>query len=158
MPPSLDPQSNAKSNMQGLGNATSKFKLPYKLEDYVPNWERGGKIKAPTTLMQFAMLRANKIRISQKNNYRPNQSSTRTAARMTTRTVPARTTTRRVPPVTPPVSGPVVRPTDETRARCFMNGYLRIQHDHRRCNGIEMISSRSLNKSSLFRHFMLHAV
>jgi len=39
------------------------------------------------------------------------------------------------------VSGPVVRPTDETRARCFTNGYLRIQHDHRQCNGIEMISS-----------------
>jgi len=56
------------------------------------------------------------------------------------------------------VSGPVVRPTDEARARCFTNGYLRIQHDHRRCNGIEMISSRSLNKSSLFRYFMLHVV
>jgi len=56
------------------------------------------------------------------------------------------------------VSGPVVRPTDETRARCFTNGYLRIQHDHKRCNGIEMISSLSLNKSSLFRHFMLCAV
>jgi len=56
------------------------------------------------------------------------------------------------------VSGPVVRPTDETRARCFTNGYLRIQHDHGRCNGIEMISSQSLNKSSLFRYFMLCAV
>jgi len=56
------------------------------------------------------------------------------------------------------VSGPVVRPTDETRARCFTNGYLRIQHDHRRCKGIEMISSRSLNKSSLFRYFILYAV
>jgi len=56
------------------------------------------------------------------------------------------------------VSGPVVRPTDETRARCFTNGYLRIQHDHRRCNGIEMISSRSLNKSSLFRCFILYVV
>jgi len=56
------------------------------------------------------------------------------------------------------VSGPVVRPTDETRARCFTNGYLRIQHDHRRCNGIEMISSWSLNKSSLFRYFILHVV
>ena len=56
------------------------------------------------------------------------------------------------------VSGPVVRHTDETRARCFTNGYLRIQHDHRRCNGIEMISSRSLNKSSLFRYFILYVV
>jgi len=56
------------------------------------------------------------------------------------------------------VSGPVVRPADETRARCFTNGCLRIQHDLRRCNGIEMISSRSLNKSSLFRHFTLCAV
>jgi len=56
------------------------------------------------------------------------------------------------------VSGPVVRPTDETHARCFTNGYLRIQHDHRRCNGTEMISSRSLNKSSLFRYFMLCVV
>jgi len=56
------------------------------------------------------------------------------------------------------VSGPVVRPTDETRARCFTNGYLRIRHDLRRCNGIEMISSRSLNKSSLFRYFILHVV
>ena len=99
MPPSLDPQSNAKSNMQGLGNAMSKFRLPCRLEDYVPNWERGGKIKAPTTLMAFALTRANKIRISQKNTYRRNQSSTRTAARTTTRTVPA----TRVPPVIPPM-------------------------------------------------------
>jgi len=60
--------------------------------------------------------------------------------------------------VPPRVSGPVVRPTDETRARCFTNGYLRIQHDHGRCNGIEMISSRSLNKSSLFRYFILYVV
>jgi len=89
MPPSPDPQSNAKSNMQGLGNATSKFKLPCKLEECVSNWERGGKIKAPTTLMQVALLRANKMRISQKNTCRRNQSSTRTAARMTTGTVPA---------------------------------------------------------------------
>ena len=56
------------------------------------------------------------------------------------------------------VSGPVVRHTDETRARCFTNGYLRIQHDLGRCNGIEMISSRSLNKSSLFRYFILYVV
>jgi len=56
------------------------------------------------------------------------------------------------------VSGPVVRPTDETRARCFTNGYPRIRHDLRRCNGIEMISSRSLNKSSLFRYFILYVV
>jgi len=103
MPPSLDPQSNAKSNMQGLRNAISKFRLPCKLEEYVPNWERGGKIKAPTTLMEFALTRANKIRISQKNTYRRNQSSTRTAARTTTRIVPATTTTRRVPPVIPPM-------------------------------------------------------
>jgi len=40
MPASLDPQSNAKSNMQGLGNSISKFKLPFKLEEYVPNWDR----------------------------------------------------------------------------------------------------------------------
>jgi len=39
------------------------------------------------------------------------------------------------------VSGPVVRHTDKTRACCFTNGYLRIQHDLGRCNGIEMISS-----------------
>jgi len=56
------------------------------------------------------------------------------------------------------VSGPVVRHTDETRARCFTNGYLRIQHDLRQCNGIGMISSRSLNKSSLFRYFILYVV
>jgi len=56
------------------------------------------------------------------------------------------------------VSGPVVRPTDETHTRCFTNGYLRIQHDGRRCNGIGMISSRSLNKSSLFRYFTLCVV
>jgi len=48
------------------------------------------------------------------------------------------------------VSGPVVRPMDETPTRCFTNGYLRIQHDRGRCNGIGMISSRSVNKSSLF--------
>jgi len=102
----LDPQSNAKSNMQGLGNSISKFKLPFKLEEYVPNWERGGKIKAPTTLMAVAINRANKIRISQKNTYRRNQSSTRTAVRPTTRTVPApaaRTNTRMVPPALPPL-------------------------------------------------------
>jgi len=56
------------------------------------------------------------------------------------------------------VSGPVVRPTDETPTRCFTNGYLRIQHERGRCNGIGMISSRSLNKSSLFRYFILHVV
>jgi len=56
------------------------------------------------------------------------------------------------------VSGPVVRPTDETPTPCFTNGYLRIQHDRGRCNGIGMISSRSLNKSSLFRYFMLCVV
>jgi len=48
------------------------------------------------------------------------------------------------------VSGPVVRPTDETHRRCDTNGYLRITHDRGRCNGIEMISRDSLNKSSLF--------
>jgi len=93
MPASLDPQSNAKSNMQGLGNSISKFKLPFKLEQYVPNWERGGKIKAPTTLMAVAITRANKIRISQKNTYRRNSSSTRTVARAITRMVPAPTAT-----------------------------------------------------------------
>jgi len=36
------------------------------------------------------------------------------------------------------VSGPVVRPTDETPTRCFTNGYLRIQHDRGQCNGIGM--------------------
>jgi len=96
MPTSLDLQSNAKSSMQGLGNSISKFKLPFKLEDYVPNWDRGGKIKAPTTLMAVAINRANKIRISQTNTYKRNSSSTRTVARAITRTVPApaaRTTT-----------------------------------------------------------------
>jgi len=106
MPASLDPQSNAKSNMQGHGNCISKFKLPCKLEEHVPNWERGGKIKAPTTLMAVALIRANKIRISQKNTCRRNQSSTRTAARTTTRTVPApaaRMTTGMLPLVIPPM-------------------------------------------------------
>jgi len=56
------------------------------------------------------------------------------------------------------VNGPVVQPTDETHTRCFTNGYLRIQRDRGRCNGIGMISSRSLNKSSLFRYFKLCAV
>jgi len=56
------------------------------------------------------------------------------------------------------VSGPVVRPTDETHTRCDTNGYLRITHDRGRCNGIEMISRDSLNKSSLFRHFILYVV
>ena len=96
MPASLDPQSNAKSNMQGLGNSMSKFKLPFKLEECVPNWDRGGKIKAPTTLMTVAINRANKMRISQKNTHKRNSSSTRTAARAITRMVPApaaRTTT-----------------------------------------------------------------
>jgi len=48
------------------------------------------------------------------------------------------------------VSGPVVRPTDKTRARCITNGYLQMKHDRGRCNGIGMISRGSLNKSSLF--------
>jgi len=51
------------------------------------------------------------------------------------------------------VSGPVVRPTDETHTRCITNSYLRMKHDRGRCNGIGMISRGSLNKSSLFRHF-----
>ena len=37
MPDKLEPQSNAKSNMQGLGNSISKFKLPCRLEECVPN-------------------------------------------------------------------------------------------------------------------------
>jgi len=45
------------------------------------------------------------------------------------------------------VSGPVVRPTDETHTRCITNGYLRMKHDRGRCNGIGMISRGSLNKS-----------
>jgi len=56
------------------------------------------------------------------------------------------------------VSGPVVRPADETHARCITNGYLRIRHDRGRCNGIGMISRGSLNKSSLFRYFIPHVV
>jgi len=56
------------------------------------------------------------------------------------------------------VSGPVVRPADETHTRCTTNGHLRMKHDCGRCNGIGVISRGSLNKSSLFRHFMLHAV
>jgi len=56
------------------------------------------------------------------------------------------------------VSGPVVRPTDETHTRCITNGYLQMKHDCERCNGIGMISRDSLNKSSLFRHFIPHAV
>ena len=46
----------------------------------------------------------------------------------------------------------------ETHARCDTNGYLRFTHDHGRCNGIEMISRDSLNKSSLFRYFILCVV
>jgi len=56
------------------------------------------------------------------------------------------------------VSRPVVRPTDETHTRCDTNGYLQITHDRGRCNGIEMISQDSLNKSSLFRYFILYVV
>jgi len=48
------------------------------------------------------------------------------------------------------VSGPVVRHADETHARCITNGYLQMKHDHGQCNSIGMISSGSLNKSSLF--------
>jgi len=56
------------------------------------------------------------------------------------------------------VSGPVVQPTDETHARCITNGYLRMKHDRGQCNGIGMISRGSLNKSSLFRYFILYLV
>jgi len=56
------------------------------------------------------------------------------------------------------VSGPVVRPTDETHACCITNGYLRMKHDRRRCNGIGMISRGLLNKSSLFQYFILCVV
>jgi len=125
MPASLDPQSNAKSNMQGLGDAMTKFKLPCNLEEHVPNWERGGKIKAPTTLLQVALLRANKMWMSQKNTCRRNPSSTRTATatRTTTRTVPApaaRMNTRMFPPALPPIqpsaTGPIAESNDHTLA------------------------------------------
>jgi len=56
------------------------------------------------------------------------------------------------------VSGPVVRHMDKTHTRYDTNGYLRITHDRGRCNGIEMISRDSLNKSSLFRYFILCVV
>jgi len=49
------------------------------------------------------------------------------------------------------VSGPVVQPTVGTHARFITNGYLRMGHGRERCNGIEMVSRGSLNKSSLFR-------
>jgi len=49
------------------------------------------------------------------------------------------------------VSGPVVGPTVKTHTRFITNGYLRMKHGRGRCNGIEMISRGSLNKSSLFR-------
>jgi len=61
MPGKLEPQSNAKSHMQGLGNSISKFKLPCPLEDCVPNWDNEGKIKAPANLMMVAINRANEI-------------------------------------------------------------------------------------------------
>jgi len=48
------------------------------------------------------------------------------------------------------VSGPVVQPRVETHTRFIMNGYLRMKHGRGRCNGIEMISRGSLNRSSLF--------
>jgi len=53
------------------------------------------------------------------------------------------------------VSGPVVQLTDEAHTRSIMNGNLRIKHDRGRCNDIGMISRGSLNKSSLFRYFIL---
>jgi len=48
------------------------------------------------------------------------------------------------------VSGPVVLPTVETHERFITNGYLRMKHGRGQCNGIEVISRGSLNKSSLF--------
>jgi len=56
------------------------------------------------------------------------------------------------------VSGSVVRPTDETHTRCITNNYLRMKHDRGRCNDIGIISRSSLNKSSLFRYFILYVV
>jgi len=56
------------------------------------------------------------------------------------------------------VSGRVVQPTDGTHARFITNGYLRMKHGRGRCNGIEMISRGLLNKSSLFRYFILCVV
>ena len=70
MPDKTEPQRNAKSNMQGLGNAISKFKLPFSLDDYVPNWKNDGKIKAPCNLMEVAIRRANRIRVAGKNPYK----------------------------------------------------------------------------------------
>jgi len=107
MPHNLDPQANAKSNMQGLGNSISKFKLPFPLEEYVPNWENQGKIKAPTTLSEFAIRRANRIRTANKNTYRRNNTSSRTGVVAATaianraRQVAARQATARSRPVDP---------------------------------------------------------
>jgi len=56
------------------------------------------------------------------------------------------------------VSGPVVQPTDGTHACFIMNGYLWIKHGCGQCNGIEMILQGLLNKSSLFRFFILYIV
>jgi len=56
------------------------------------------------------------------------------------------------------VSGPVVRPMDETHTCYITNSYLRMKHNRGRCNGIGMISRGSLNKSSLFRNFILYVV
>jgi len=53
------------------------------------------------------------------------------------------------------VSGPVVRPRVKTHARFITNGYLRMKHGHGRCNGIEMISRGSLNKTELTLSFFI---
>jgi len=45
------------------------------------------------------------------------------------------------------VSGPVVRPTVATHTRFITNGCPWMKHGRGRCNGIEMISRGSLNKS-----------
>jgi len=78
MPRNLEPQANAKSNMQGLGNSIQQFKLPFPLEHYVPNWQDQGKIKAPETLMEVGINRLNKIRTASKNTYRRNDSTSGT--------------------------------------------------------------------------------
>jgi len=56
------------------------------------------------------------------------------------------------------VSGPVVQPADGTHARFITNGYLRMKHSRGQRNGIEIISQGLLNKSSLFRYFILCVV
>ena len=81
-PRTIEPTAAATSNILGMGNNIIKISktLPEPLENYVPNWNDGGKIKARESLASMAASRRLVIRTGSTNPYRGTASVPRAQA------------------------------------------------------------------------------